>query len=100
VPDAKSLSRKYRMHSLLNLGAFRKHTLPVFGSQVIQVNIDGKSREIEDKEIQRGPAFEYEFPLQEGMTLERIEKVQQMDDFFEDIRSETGCTRFGTQPLG
>ena len=88
------------MHGLLDLGAFRKHTLLVFGSQVVQVNIDGKSREIEDKEVQRGPAFEGKFPLQEGMALERIEKAQQMDDFFEDIRSETGCIRFGRQPLG
>jgi len=66
---------------LLGPGTFYEHDLPVFGTHVIQVDIDGKPRDVEDKKIQGGSTFEDKFTFKERMALKGVEKIQQMNDF-------------------
>jgi hypothetical protein len=68
-PDGEALPSEDRLNSLLDLGTLGEHAITIFGSHVVQIDVDGEPGHIEDEKVQRGAAFEYQ-PLFEELRKE------------------------------
>lgn len=98
-PDCEALPSEDRLNSLLDLGTLGEHAVTIFGSNVVQIDVDGEPGNIEDEKIQGRSALEDQLPFEERVASHGIEQPKQVSDLFEHIRSEARCLRFGGQLL-
>jgi hypothetical protein len=52
APDHESFAGKYGLQRFFNLGSLGKHSLPIHCAHVIEIDVYGEARDIEDKKVQ------------------------------------------------
>lgn len=63
-PTANSLQR------LLEFGTFGEHRVSISRTDVVQIDVHRQARDIKDEEVERGPAFQRDARLQEGVATQ------------------------------
>ena len=63
-----------RLNSLLDLGPLGEHSVTVFGSYVVQIDVHGKPGNIENEEVQGCSALEDQLLFKERVALNCIEQ--------------------------
>ena len=70
----QTVARADRVHCLLDLRALGEHRVAIRSADVVQVDVDGQPRHVEDEQVERRAALERNAPLEKRM---RVQPVQQ-----------------------
>jgi hypothetical protein len=81
---------------VVELGSLGEHHLAVRRADVVEVDVDRESRQIEDEEIERGAAFEHDARAEERMRRQLVQESNEHPDLLERVERESG---FGRDPL-
>jgi hypothetical protein len=70
---------------VVELGSLGEHHLAVRRADVVEVDVDRESRQIEDEEIERGSAFEYDARAEERMRRQLVQESNEHPDLLERV---------------
>lgn len=98
--DSESLSTKHRLNRCFNSRPLFQHCLATRRPNVVQIDIDGQSGDIEDKKVQGRSAFENQSSFEMGMIANGLKGSQQLNRLFQHVGSELGRVSLGRQLLG
>lgn len=88
TPHLDLLARADGVERLLDPGPLGEHDLAAHRSDVVQVDIDRETWQIEEEEVQRRATLERHAVLQERMDGEILQDSHEADDLLERLRLE------------
>ena len=98
--NSESLPAKHRLNRCFDSRPLFQHCFATRCPDVVQIDVDGQSGDIEDKEVQGCSAFENQSSFKVGMLTNSFEDSQQLNSLFQHVGSELGRVSLGRQLLG
>jgi hypothetical protein len=92
--NLKTFASAYCLNGLIDLWALDNHMIPIGCADIVQVDINGKPRNVKEEKIECASSLEHQFFCEKRVAAESTKKVEKLDDLLEDIRSKTCAFRF------
>jgi hypothetical protein len=73
-PDAEPTAN--RLDGLSDLRPFLEHGFAIGGTDIVQVDVNGKTRRVENEQVERSSPFEDDATFKEGMASQSLENLE------------------------
>lgn len=88
APDRECKAARDGLDRFEHLRPLREHRLPVSGPDVVEIDVDGKAREVEEEHVERRPALERQPVAQIRMSAELGDEVEQTAHLLDRVGSK------------
>ena len=83
--DGEPLARADRCDRLLHLRLVCEHGGAVAGADVVEVDVHGQPRHVEEEEVERRSALERDARTKEGVRAQRLQQAEQAKDLLQRV---------------
>lgn len=77
-------------YCVIQPGALLEHRFTICGADIVQVDIHGEARDVEYKQVERGPTFERDPVFEKRMAPEGLDQLQEPNGLLQRFRLEPG----------
>jgi hypothetical protein len=95
VLDSVSKTSGDLVHGANDIRTFGEHLFALDLRDVVEVDINGETNQIEVEQIYRGAALKNDSVAKEGMFVELIEEFTKTKDLFQVVWWEASCIGYG-----